>query len=111
VLEVACVRLIRNEDGVFREAGPFANGRRVIGVGETDCERVGFVTLLRPADVGEPVLAVVRAEFVRGVFPTRIVKREPAVGLPRIPALAAVREDLAEALPLQQVVADGRWVS
>ena len=93
------------EQRILRNTRPLLRLVRRIAVRDADRERVGLVPLKRTADIRHPVLAVVPAQCVSAV-PVVILKRNSTVGLPAVPSVIAEREDFAERLPVEKIVAD-----
>ncbi len=55
--------MIGREDGIFGQSMPRLRELRLDGPCHTNGERIGFVPLLGPAEVGHPILAVERLQF------------------------------------------------
>ncbi len=104
--EVSGIRLIPRQNRLI-QPGPFDRPGWIVRPGNTDRERIGFVSLESPAYVGQPVLAIVFLQLV-GAAPCVILKGDIARGLHCVPSAWRKAHNFTKPLPVEQVAALGK---
>ena len=103
--KIARVRLPAGQNRVFRNAIPFFHAGQIFAPRDADRKRVGLITLLCAADVGEPEPAVKLFRFMRA-FPAIVAQGNRAICLPCVPVVGLGEgQNFSELRPVQQIIA------